>query len=47
VEIINVTVDETSGWKLKEEEKESVEHVYKEEEKYEEATEGEDEEDHI
>jgi hypothetical protein len=38
VESINVTVDETSGRKLKEEEKESVEQVYKEEAKDEEAT---------
>jgi hypothetical protein len=27
VESINVTVDETGGWKLKEEEKESVEQI--------------------
>jgi hypothetical protein len=47
VENINVVVDETGGRKLKEEENESVEHVYKEEEKDEETTEGEDEEDHI
>jgi hypothetical protein len=31
VESINVKVDETSGQKLKEEEKESMEHVYEEE----------------
>jgi hypothetical protein len=31
VESINVTIDETGGWKLNEEEKESVEHVYEEE----------------
>jgi hypothetical protein len=30
VEIINVTIDETGGQKLKEEEKESVEQVYEE-----------------
>jgi hypothetical protein len=47
VESINVTVDETSGRKLKEEEKESVEQVYEEEAKDEEAAEGEDEEDQI
>jgi hypothetical protein len=33
VENINVTVDETAGRKIKEEEKESVEHVYEEETK--------------
>ena len=33
VESINVAVDETSGWKLKEEEKKSVEQVYREEAK--------------
>ena len=32
VERINVTIDEIGGRKLKEEEKESVEHVYEEEE---------------
>jgi hypothetical protein len=47
VEIINVTVDETSGQKLKEEEKESVEHVYEEEENDEEATEEKVEEKNI
>jgi hypothetical protein len=44
VESINVTVDETGGQKLKEEENESVEHVYEEEAKDEETIEGEDEE---
>jgi predicted nucleotidyltransferase len=45
LEIINVTVDETSGRKIKEEEKESVEQVYEEEAKDEEVAKGEDEED--
>jgi hypothetical protein len=46
VESINVTVDETSGRKIKEEEKESMEQVHKEEAK-EEEEEGEDEEQHL
>jgi hypothetical protein len=44
LESINVTVGETGGRKLNEEEKELVEHVYEEETKDEEATEEEDEE---
>jgi hypothetical protein len=47
VEIINVMVDDRGGQKLKEEEKESVEHVYEEEAKDEEATKGGDEEGQI
>jgi hypothetical protein len=45
VESINVTIDETHGRELKEEENESVEQLYEEETKYEEEVEGEDEED--
>jgi hypothetical protein len=45
VERINVTIDETGGWELKEEENESVEQIYEEEAKDEEEVEGEDEED--
>jgi hypothetical protein len=45
LEIINVTVDETGGRKLKEEEKKSLERVYEEEANDEEEVEGEDEED--
>jgi hypothetical protein len=33
VERINATIDETSGRELKEEENESMEHIYEEEEK--------------
>jgi hypothetical protein len=47
VENINVTVDDTGGWKIKEEEKESVKQVHKEEAKDEEVAEGEYEEYHI
>jgi hypothetical protein len=47
VEKINVTVDETGGRKLKEEEKELVELVYGEEANDEEEIEGEYEEDKI
>jgi hypothetical protein len=46
VKSINVMVDETCGWKIKEEENESVEQVHEEEAK-DEVLEGEDEEDHI
>jgi hypothetical protein len=45
VESINVTIDETSRQELKEEENESMEHLYEEETKYEKEVEGEDEED--
>jgi hypothetical protein len=45
VESINVTIDETCGQELKEEENESVEQIYKEETKDEEEVEWEDEED--
>jgi hypothetical protein len=45
VESINVTVDETSGRKIKEEVKKPMEQVHKEEAKDEEVTEGQDEED--
>jgi hypothetical protein len=45
VESINVTIDETGGRELKEEENESMEQIYEEEEKDEEEEEGEDEED--
>jgi hypothetical protein len=47
VESINVTIDETGGHKLKEEEKESMEQLYKKEAEDEEEVEGEDEEDQI
>jgi hypothetical protein len=47
VERINVRVYEIGGQKLKEEEKESVEQIYEEEEKDEEAIEGEYKEDKI
>jgi hypothetical protein len=45
VENINVTIDETSGCELKEEENESMEQLYEEEAEYEEEVEGEYEED--
>jgi hypothetical protein len=45
VESINVTIDETGGRELKEEENESMEQLYEEEIKDEEEVEGEDEED--
>jgi hypothetical protein len=45
VESINVTIDETSGRELKEEENESMEKIYEEEEENEEEVEREDEED--
>jgi hypothetical protein len=45
VERINVTIDETGGRKLKEEENESMEQHYEEEAEDEEEVEGEDEED--
>ena len=41
VEMINVTIDETSGWELNEEENESMEKLYKEEAEDEEEVEGE------
>jgi hypothetical protein len=44
VERINVTIDETGGRELKEEENESMEHLYEEKTKDEEEVEGEDEE---
>jgi hypothetical protein len=44
VESINVTIDETGGCELKGEENESMEHIYEEEDEYEEEVEGEDEE---
>jgi hypothetical protein len=44
VESINVTIDETGGQELKEEENESIEIFYEEEAKYDEEVEGEDEE---
>jgi hypothetical protein len=47
VEIINVTIDETGGRELKEEENESMEQLYEEEVEDEEKVEGEDEEDKI
>jgi hypothetical protein len=47
VESINVTIDETGGRELKEEENESMEQLYEEEAKDEEEVEGEDEEDQI
>jgi hypothetical protein len=47
VKSINVTIDETGGRKLKEEENESMEQLYEEEAKDEEEVEGEDEEDQI
>jgi hypothetical protein len=43
VERINVTIDETGGRELKEEENESMEHLYKEKVEDEEEVEGEDE----
>jgi hypothetical protein len=43
----NVTIDETCGRKLKEEENESMEQIYEEEAEDEEEVEWEDEEDHI
>jgi hypothetical protein len=46
LEIINVTIDETGGRELKEEENESMEQLYKEEAEDEEEVEGEAEEDH-
>jgi hypothetical protein len=45
VEIINVTIDETCGRELKEEENESMEQLYEEEAEDKEEVEGEDEED--
>jgi hypothetical protein len=45
VERINVTIDETSGRELMEEENESMEHIYEKEAEVEEEVEGEDEED--
>jgi hypothetical protein len=45
VESINVTVDETGGWKIKEEEKESVEQVYEKKQRMKKQQKGEDEED--
>ena len=45
VENINVTIDETGGRELKEEENESMEQLYEEEAEDEEEVEGEDEED--
>jgi hypothetical protein len=45
VESINVTIDETGGRELKEEENESMEQLYKEEVEDEEEVEGGDEED--
>jgi hypothetical protein len=47
VESINVTIDETGGRELKEEENESMEQLYEEEAEDEEEVEGEDEEDQI
>jgi hypothetical protein len=44
VESINVTIDETGGRELKEEENESMAQLYEEETKDEEEVEGEDEE---
>jgi hypothetical protein len=45
VENINVTIDETGGRELKEEENEAMEQIYEEEAEDEEEVEGEDEED--
>jgi hypothetical protein len=45
VESINVTIDETCGRELKEEENESMEQIYEEEAEDEEEVKGEDEED--
>jgi hypothetical protein len=47
VESINVTIHETGGRELKEEENESIEQLYEEEVRDEEEVEGEDEEDQI
>jgi hypothetical protein len=44
LERVNVTIDETGGRELKEEENESMEHLYEEKTKDEEEVEGEDEE---
>jgi cell division protein FtsN len=46
-ESINVTIDETGGRELKEEENESMEQLYEEKTEDEEKVEGEDEEDQI
>jgi hypothetical protein len=47
VESINVTIDETGGRELKEEENKSMEQLYEEKSEDEKEVEGEDEEDQI